>query len=1433
MLKLNPVTSPAPVSPDPAAFLASAAYTLLAHLSRGEPLDAVRLRTALTEASGGSDAEGCWVWKDAYDAAEGAAVLFLKRHGVTMLQKSGTPERMGQMLASLAMLLPSHTRRSEDTETYQQFSSPLELGFAAASAAAITPADRVLEPSAGTGLLAVHAANRGAALVLNELAPKRAGLLGRLFPECPVTSHDAEAIHDLLDGAIRPSIVLMNPPFSASASIARRMADTTERHIRSSVARLVPGGRLVAITGANHDPAGADQPAYLASGEASLVFTATLVGQIYARHGTTIETRLSVIDKAPGLEPRAPHALHAASAAELIALLAAQCPPRQPLATGATPTFRSHKASRQAPTLANQSAPRKAEPDQAAADLTYSPRATHTTTITQGQGLYDPYRLQAIEIAGAKPHPTPLVQSAAMASVIPPVPSYRPTLPRHLVDQGTLSDAQLETIIYAGEAHSQHLSGRYLRDETFDTITLAPDGDANAVCYRKGFFLGDGTGCGKGRQAAGILLDNWLKGRRRAIWISKSDKLIEDAQRDWSALGQEKLLIVPQSRYKPAAPIRLAEGIIFTTYATLRAEDKAGASRLKQLLDWTGAHFDGVIILDEAHALSNAVGETAGERGAKPASQQGRSGLRLQHALADARIVYISATGATSVHHLAYAQRLGLWGGSDFPFASRTDFVSAVEGGGIAAMEVLARDLKSLGLYMARSLSYDGVEVDMLQHSLTPAQIAIYDAYAEAFAIIHCNLDAALKAANITSDSGTLNARAKSAARSAFESNKQRFFNHLITAMKMPSLIAAIKGDLAAGHSAIVQLVSTGESLMERRLKDIPTEEWSDLSIDVTPREYVLDYLAHGFPTTLFERYEGEDGTLLSRPVLKDGQPVHCQEALAARDRLIEHLAALPPVSSALDQLLHHFGAETVAEVTGRTRRILRQRTPEGSKLQVDTRPGSANLAEAQAFMDDKKRILVFSDAGGTGRSYHADLSARNQRLRVHYLLEPGWRADAAIQGLGRSNRTNQAQPPLFRPVATDVRGEKRFLSTIARRLDSLGAITRGQRQTGGQGLFRPEDNLESVYAKHALKELYELIVHGKLEACSLEAFETQTGLRLTSESGALLENPPPITTFLNRLLALKISLQNAIFAAFEDLLEARIEGAIASGLYDVGLETLSADSLTIIRAETLSTHQSGATSNLVTIAKKTRTRPLTLEEALEKAALGRSRLLINTHSKRAALLLPAASRTTAAGEVEERAMLLRPMSQKTIPLDFLAESSWEDADAARFSALWKAEIAELAEFQEETIHLVTGLLLPIWKSLPAGNMKIYRLETDDGQRLLGRLINPESLPAICETFGLATERLKPEEATRLILVERKGVMLTGDRALKPVRLMGEVRIELIGFAAHELEQLKSFGFFSEIISWKLRLFLPLDQARGHPALEKLFRQHPPLALAS
>src|SRR3546814_15694606 len=89
---------------------------------------------------------------------------------------------------------------------------------------------------------------------------------------------------------------------------------------------------------------------------------------------------------------------------------------------------------------------------------------------------------------------------------------------------------------------------------------------------------------------------------------------------------------------------------------------------------------------------------------------------------------------------------------------------------------------------------------------------------------------------------------------------------------------------------------------MGRRLAEISTEDWGDVQVDITPREYVLDYLAHSFPVQLYEPFTDSEGKLSSRPVYRDGQPVESREAVARRDRLIETLASQTPVPGALDQ---------------------------------------------------------------------------------------------------------------------------------------------------------------------------------------------------------------------------------------------------------------------------------------------------------------------------------------------------------------------------------------------------------------------------------------------------------------------------------------------------------------------------------------------------
>ena len=1482
--------APPTAAPSRPAALLSAATALLPTLEAGHALDASALREAMTGAFGASDAQGAWLWKDAYEAAEAALVLFLQRYGRAMRREAGAgpdgPAAMLRMMETLAALEPSQTRRSKEQLQYQQFSTPLPLAYAALQAAAVRPGDIVLEPSAGTGMLAVMAqcalgTEAAGSLHLNEIAATRAGLLAGLFPGASVTRHNAEAIRDHLP-ALHPTAVLMNPPFSASPGVDRIRHDADLRHIRSAFTMLPPGGRLVAIASAHCVPGDdAWQDAFESlDPPARVLFTAAIDGRAYARRGTTFDTRLTVLDRGGEERCRIEAPARVAAAAELLDAVAAAVPVRLPIQPlpgadlfGHTPTPRPAPARRaRTATQASQPAAHDWGP---VAELAYDTVSVTAATSgdggqapAQATGPYEPWQARTIRFPGATAHPTPLVQSGAMAAVPHPMPSYRPMLPARVVAEGRLSDAQLESVVLAGQAHQRHLAALYRIGAEWETVhrvdtetdgedgedgdravpaqsddgeDIAVDGEmlSEPVRFRRGWMLGDGTGCGKGRQVAAIVLDQWLRGRRRALWLSQSDKLLEDTRRDWTAVGGREEDVIPLGKVRQGADIPQAQGILFATYATLRSPARQGKrSRLDQIVAWLAEGddeedrhaFSGVVVFDEAHAMANAAG-SKGSRGEVRPSQQGRAGLRLQNALPDARVLYVSATGATTVPGLAYARRLGLWASGETPFETRADFIAAMEAGGVAAMEVVARDLKALGLYQARALSYDGVEVDILQHPLTPEQRRIYDSYAGAFKIIHANIQDALKATGIVDGESTLNRNAKSAALSAFEGAKQRFFGHLLTSMKCPSLIRAIEADLDAARSAVVQLVSTGEALMERRIAEIPASEWDDLSIDLTPREYVLDFLAHAFPVQLQEPFTDDDGNVMSRPVFDaERNPVLCQEAVAKRDALIQRLGALPPVQAALDQIVHRFGHDAVAEVTGRSRRVLKLNDARGERLALRSRPASANLAETAAFMDGTKRILVFSMAGGTGRSYHADLGCPNTERRIHYLLEPGWRADQAIQGLGRTHRTHQASAPLFRPVATDVKGERRFIATIARRLDSLGAITRGQRDSqtamGGDdtALFRASDNLESLYAKSALRQFYIALWRGHIEGWSLADFEEATGLKLTWE-GNLKEDLPPMPQFLNRLLALPIDEQNQLFGALETRIEANIDHAVEAGTFERGVETIAADSLSVAERETVFTHErSGAETEIVEIARRDRLEPLSADGALAMHAQSsgtRPTLMVNAQSKRAALAMPAPSRMFDDGGVQERVRLVRPASRDTMAHAALDASQWRHADEDRWRAFWEAEIAGLPAHRESRFWLVAGLLLPIWDRLPDESMRVRRLIADDGEHLIGRVLGPAEATDFRAAFGLdGGPGLTPAEIHDEIMVRGRALPLANGWRLARRRLMGADRIEIEGPADGDTAALKRMGCIAEIVSWRTRLFAP-DRATLERVIER------------
>jgi hypothetical protein len=372
--------------------------------------------------------------------------------------------------------------------------------------------------------------------------------------------------------------------------------------------------------------------------------------------------------------------------------------------------------------------------------------------------------------------------------------------------------------------------------------------------------------------------------------------------------------------------------------------------------------------------------------------------------------------------------------------------------------------------------------------------------------------------------------------------------------------------------------------------------------------------------------------------------------------------------------------------------------------------------------------------------------------------------------------------------------------------------------------LLRMDDNLESVYGRAALRQLYVLLYTGKVERCSLQAFEGATGLRLTDGDDSLREDLPPITTFLNRLLALTIDLQNTLFGVFEDLLRTKIEGAITSGSYDLGVETVIAESLIVTDRRTLYVHpETRAETQVLTITRRDRNRPFTLAEALERADDPRAKLLLNSQSGRAAVQVPAPSLMLDDGEVERRVRLLRPMERTAIPLSAMAQTHWREADRADFARAWETEIAAVPEFTDSNLHIVTGLLLPIWKRLPNESMRVYRLQTDQGERIIGRLVSPAW---VAQAVDSEAPMLSPADAFAAVLDGRTVLQLQDGIELRRVKVMAEFRVELSGFTEGMVERLKAVGLISEIISWKLRLFVPTG-ASGPTILAKLMERHP------
>uniref|UniRef100_A0A182VF94 Uncharacterized protein n=1 Tax=Anopheles merus TaxID=30066 RepID=A0A182VF94_ANOME len=946
-----------------------------------------------------------------------------------------------------------------------------------------------------------------------------------------------------------------------------------------------------------------------------------------------------------------------------------------------------------------------------------------------------------------KKHPDPVVETASLSSVEPSDVYYQLSIPPETINGGLLSALQLESITYASQAHAH----------------LLPDGT------RAGFLIGDGAGVGKGRTIAGIIYENYLKGRKKSIWISVSNDLRYDAERDLRDIGAGKIEVLALNKLKYAkinstVNHNVKKGVIFGTYSALIGESQSTAgkykSRLKQLLQWCGPDFDGVIVFDECHKAKNLC-----PVGSSKPTKTGLTALELQNKLPKARVVYASATGASEPRNMAYMVRLGIWG-QGTPFPSFNDFIQAVEKRGVGAMEIVAMDMKQRGMYIARQLSFHGVTFKIEEVPLTKDFKQVYDASVELWVEAMQKFTEAAELIDAES-------RMKKTMWGQFWSAHQRFFKYLCIASKVNHAVKVAREAIKYGKCVVIGLQSTGEARTLEQLerddgelsdfvstakgvlqslveKHFPAPDRSrinrllGLADGRTQLDSILQDIARskatapasggtalgdakrkragasgktaGVPKTKRSRNNGSSddegsssdasstassprrsnesdfqpsdsepeesdndhydsaasqsdeynpfftgsgsddddpwvssktksssssskvkskgkskppattaaATVSSAAALALGtgrkKPISTQDKIQAhltkkqtdtkpttiqssngfsiqlaggpppkdaieracqmKDELlakIERLGDRLPANT-LDQLIDELGGpENVAEMTGRKGRVVQN---DDGSIQYESRSEqdvpleTLNITEKQRFMDGSKDVAIISEAASSGISLQSDRRVRNQRRRVHITLELPWSADRAIQQFGRTHRSNQVNAPEYMFLISDLAGERRFASTVAKRLESLGALTHGDRRaTETRDLS--QFNIDNKYGRTALESVMKTIMG--YESPIVPPPADYRGDFFKDVAGALVgvglivnsEQMPGvlsldkdynnISKFLNRILGMPVELQNRLFKYFTDTLEATIEQAKKRGRFDLGILDLGA----------------------------------------------------------------------------------------------------------------------------------------------------------------------------------------------------------------------------------------------------------------------------------
>ncbi|MED6150702.1 udp-glycosyltransferase, partial [Stylosanthes scabra] len=1079
------------------------------------------------------------------------------------------------------------------------------------------------------------------------------------------------------------------------------------------------------------------------------------------------------------------------------------------------------------------------------------------------------------------PHPDPVVETSSLSAVQPPDPTYDPILKDYLENSKALSCLQIETLVYACQRHRLRL----------------PDGT------RAGFFIGDGAGVGKGRTVAGLIWENWQQGREKALWISVGSDLKFDARRDLDDMGATCVKVhalnkLPYSKLSSKS-VGVKDGVIFLTYSSLIASSDNGQSRLKQLVQWCGPKFDGLIIFDECHKAKNLVPPAEpGKRSTKKSTQTGKAVLDIQAQLPEARVVYCSATGASESRNMAYMVRLGLWGDGT-SFCDFKEFLGALDKGGVGALELVAMDMKARGMYLCRTLSYKGADFEVIEAPLEDSMMDMYEKAAKFWAELRDDL------LSPTSDV-FLNANLESNTLwSLYWACHQRFFRHMCMSAKVPATVRLVKQALMEDKCVVIGLQSTGEARTGGAVAKYGFELDDFIS---GPQELLVKFIDDCFPLPenpelLLEKDESQDlqgkgcstspcvsGNVKGRNIDKvhpssniesgeesetdtdgemdesDYEPDGEDSATSANEssdsdyaelqtcelcnleeerqnllscsgcgKLVHQECLSPPMLKLVPekwlctvckgstndiQAGHGYnltelkkrdycanelyysrvarqkfvqqnllgGPEQVAEITGRKGRLVKAPSGKGviyePRNKKDISMEMVNMHEKRLFLDAKKLVAIISEAGSAGVSLHADRRVINQKRRVHITLELPWSADKAIQQLGRTHRSNQASAPEYRVLFTKLGGERRFASAVAKRLESLGALTQGDRRAGPS---LSAYNYDSTYGKKALMIMYEGIMeqdsfpivppgclsdnHDTINDFIMEAKTAlqSVGIVKGDEHFDYISDKDmqDVGRFLNRLLGLPPDIQNRLFELFASIFDHLIQHARIEGNLDTGIVDMKANAVELrgIPKTVYIDPVTGASTVLFTfILDRGTTWQLAMSMLNEKQKgglgsandgfyesrrewLGRHHFILAFESSASNMYKTV--RPTVGESLRDMHLLELKRKYKKVSSLEKAQKGWEVEYNVSSKQCMHGPKCKLSKFctvgrSKQEVNILGGAILPLWRAVEKAlskqdrishrRLRIVRIETSaDNQHIVGLLVPNAAVESVLQ----------------------------------------------------------------------------------------------------